>query len=101
MENLGKFLLQLLDHLIELPQLPVSVLQPFKITAYHSAGVTKDIRNNSDSLAKQDFFSFRICWAVSTFSNYRSLDLIGILAGDLVSKCCRDQNVTFQSKEIF
>ena len=91
---------QLFVHGRLFPEISLAVLHPLKIGSCNAARVSQNIRDNKDPFVGKDLIGRGSGGAVRAFTDDFCLDARGILAGDYVFGCGRNENFAFGQQQL-
>src|SRR6266481_3922469 len=93
-------LLQARVDFVDVPHQAFLVLYPFEIADGDATGVGKNVRQNGDTAARENFVGVGGGGAVGGFSDNASFDGFGVVQRDDVFERCRDQNVALHGEQL-
>src|SRR4029077_8469033 len=100
MEGAHDDLLQARVDFVDVPHKAFLVLYPFEIADGDATGVGKNVRQNGDAAAGEDFVGMGRGGPVGGFSDDASFDGFGVVQRDDVFERCRDQNVALHGEQL-
>jgi hypothetical protein len=72
----------------------IHVLEPFKVADSDTTSITKNIRQELDTLSQEDFFSLNGCWSIGCLYNQLTFESVGVTGMDGFFYSSWDEKVT-------
>jgi hypothetical protein len=94
LKGIGERPIKLLSDPIESPAIVLTILDPFKVTSRHTAGIGQDVGQDNDAAFIEDFIRVGIGRSVGAFDNDRGLYTGRILGGAGIKRSTSNSNIS-------